>query len=122
VAHNATNEERDRWQYFREIGCIACSLEGGMRGEDRSGTPADVHHLINGYRAGHGATIPLCPWHHRGVKPDETRATQETRDTLGPSLALAPEQFRNRYGGDAFLLDATNRLITVTLQTEQATN
>ena len=56
-----TKADRERFELFKEIGCIACVIEGEYRDQDRRGTPADVHHRLNGYRAGHQQTMPLCP-------------------------------------------------------------
>jgi hypothetical protein len=43
------------------LGCICCYQFGGW-------VHPEVHHLISGNRRmGHNWTIPLCPFHHRGV-------------------------------------------------------
>ena len=88
--------------WFRDLGYIACIIEGERRGEDRSGTPSDVHHEVKGYRTGHHRTIPLCPWHHRGVPPgqfnDHENPHITTAELFGPSLKHSPSGFTNRYG------------------------
>ena len=75
-----------------EVGCVACMQDMQYV------TPCDVHHLIDGSRRrGHGYTVSLCAWHHRGVDP---RPGQE----LLPSLARDPAAFKERYGEDDDLL------------------
>lgn len=62
-----TDAEHRRFDIItREIGCIVCKLQG------KPYTPAEVHHLVSGgKRMGHSYTIPLCPYHHRGVGEGE---------------------------------------------------
>jgi len=89
-----------RFRRLQEIGCIACRLDG------HAGTPADIHHLTDsGRRRGHEATIPLCPWHHRGV------GGSALLSLLGPSRALHRAAFRARYGEDRALLAQVEALI-----------
>lgn len=89
-----TAPERRRIKRMLELGCICCRLHHGIS------QPAEVHHLVEGYRLGHRYTIPLCPWHHRGQHPLGNLA----RDTLGPSLALHKREFIEQYGNERFLL------------------
>jgi hypothetical protein len=100
---------------LQDIGCLACRLEGEHRGEDRRGTPADIHHLLNaGRRIGDHATIPLCPWHHRGVPPSglpAASATAAAEAQLGPSYARNPAAFTARYGSQADLLALAEDLL-----------
>jgi hypothetical protein len=78
---------------------------------DERWNPADVHHLLSGgRRRGNRYTIPLCPWHHRGVPMSRWTLT-EMRNLYGPSLALTPRLFRNEYGSDESLLTLTDGLI-----------
>ena len=108
---NATNAERRRWMLLREVGCIACFVDTGIYG-----TPPDMHHEVKGYRTGHSRTAALCPYHHRGVlesarfnamiplmHPDE-KWPEAAKRLFGPSLALNPAEFRERYGSDAHLI------------------
>ena len=67
-----------------DVGCIACRLDG------RGYEPPDIHHLLNGYRIGHSATIPLCRRHHDAVKSPE---------------------FKKAYGSDHELLEMTNAFV-----------
>lgn len=102
-----TDADARRFRDLQDIGCIACIIEGEKRGEDRRGTPADIHHRINGYRAGHQHTIPLCPWHHRAVPPSHLGRWQATL-ALGPSKAHNPKAFASEYGTDEELERRTN--------------
>lgn len=102
-----TVKEKARWQKFHRIGCIAC-LKDGI-----SNTGFDIHHLINGYRVGHHATIPLCPWHHRGqmiyIPPGALTEAQLHKDM--PSLAKSKRDFVAKYGTEEELLAEVNELI-----------
>ena len=43
-----------------DFGCCACAIDG------HPGTPAAVHHIVEGNRRlGHRFTLPLCPGHHQ---------------------------------------------------------
>ncbi len=57
------NKDQRRYDLLQQIGCIACSREG-------AGYAApDCHHIVEGNkRLGDEYTLPLCPWHHRGVR------------------------------------------------------
>lgn len=94
--------DEKRIKQFYKVGCIACSIDGHHNPE------FDVHHLISGYRIGHHATIPLCPWHHRGVCQGSTDAAKLAH---GPSLKWHPREFTARYGSQAELLDKVNALL-----------
>lgn len=96
-----TRKELKRRIYLikAEVGCVACRQDGHYV------TPCDAHHLISGSRRrGDRFTVPLCPWHHRGVDP---RPGQE----LTPSLARNPEAFEAQYGPDGILLHLTDRAL-----------
>jgi hypothetical protein len=98
-----------RFRRLKEMGCIASWLDG------RPDVPAEIHHLNLGGRAGNRRrgdeyTIPLSPWHHRGVLlPGRTASSM--RLLYGPSLALHSKAFRQRYGRDDELLEKVNGLI-----------
>ena len=99
-----TKADKARFLAFQEIGCVACA-------QDYRFALADAHHLLSGgRRKGHQYTIPLCPWHHRGVPP-EGFAIGGAELILGPSLALSPKRFRDEYGDDDLLLTFTNERI-----------
>lgn len=60
-----TKAEREHLGKVARLGCCLCRRLG------YGATPAEVHHLRDGYgtaeRASHFETIPLCPEHHRGA-------------------------------------------------------
>lgn len=88
---------------IRELGCIACRMDG------RGYVPCEKHHLLtsgrhgNGKRRGERHTIGLCPYHHRGVG--------NPADYGSPSLAREPRRFRELYGEDGPMLVLQNLLI-----------
>jgi hypothetical protein len=96
-----TPRER-RFDSLQRLGCICCLLEcvGWMA--------PDIHHIVDGgYRKHSGgdmATIPLCPWHHRGLPPPGMNEAIAL-NTLGPSLALNKKLFNRTYGGERKLLE-----------------
>src|SRR5690242_16301752 len=95
---------------IREIGCLIANIRGlGF-------LPCEKHHLLttghhgNGKRRGEKATIGLNMWSHRGLALPGWSAAK-CREILGPSYALEPRQFRQRYGTDDELLAKQNELI-----------
>jgi hypothetical protein len=94
-----TKAEARRMELLKtQVGCVACRLDG------RGYEPPDIHHLLSGgKRIGHQATVPLCPWHHRGYGSTES----------GPSLARAPGEFHATYGSDQRLLEITNGFLEI---------
>lgn len=85
--------------------CMACvrnMLRGLMRAD---GEGCDAHHLLaGGKRRGHQYTIGLCPWHHRGVRPERYASDATATRYLGPSLAHGSKQFHATYGTDDDLM------------------
>ena len=53
---------------------------------------------------GHDFTIPLCPYHHRGV-------IQDFEVWKGPSLADGKKPFVEHYGTELELLEKVNNLL-----------
>ncbi len=102
-----TRDER-RFDALRKLGCIACLI-----GLDRYSQP-DIHHIVdNGYRkhsGGNQATIPLCPYHHRGI-PAEGCDYRYMREIYGPSLRLESREFHRIYGTERYLLGYVNQLL-----------
>lgn len=97
-----TKDHRARFRALQDHGCVACRLEGDGYREP------DIHHIVkDGRRLGHDYTIPLCPWHHRGVP------AQNGEILHGPSLATRPRSFVVKYGTEKSLLDRVNRRIGV---------
>lgn len=96
----------NRWVQLQSIGCLACRRYGFHN------QPSDCHHLLSGHkRRGDEFTIPLCPWHHRGVWNDRFQHQKMAEALLGPSLAHASKRFREVFGTDEELLFEANRLI-----------
>jgi hypothetical protein len=92
-----SRRDLSRFDALQRIGCIACRILGVH-------SQADVHHVLSGgRRRGHQDTIPLCPWHHRGVLPPH--------QDLGPSLANGSKPFHARFGRQEELLTMVNELI-----------
>lgn len=100
-----TPEDERRIDLIKEIGCIACLLEGlGCR-------YCEWDHLtVAGFTVGHQASIGLCPWHHRGIC-DEGLSSSQMRDRYGPSKAKGSKTFNAHYGTDEFLLGYQDKLI-----------
>ena len=96
---------------MQELGCTACQLDGVPS------VPGEVHHLLSGgRRISHDHSVLLCPWHHRGVLPSGRKA-EEFAEVHGPSLALAPNAFRRRYGDEEELLAIQDALLDHYLET-----
>lgn len=104
-----TKFERERFGELRRIGCIACLKDGHKNDQ------IDIHHLTEGgRRVGHDATLPLCPWHHRGVVPFMPYAVNQRHlHQTAPSLAVSRYDFERRYGTQKELLAEVNELIGV---------
>lgn len=103
-------EKSRRFDKLRELGCVCCLLNEDI-GLERVCEHAEVHHLNGGGhhgqpRRGDEFTIPLGPWHHRGIGT-ATDLTQRG----GPSWAKGSKPFRAVYGTDDELLALVNSLI-----------
>jgi hypothetical protein len=93
---------------LQAIGCLACRIMGHAGGQ-----PSDCHHLLSGNkRRGDRFTIPLCPYHHRGVWHDRFGSLRAAEALLGPSLALQSKRFREAFGSDDALLSMANGLMS----------
>lgn len=96
----------NRWNHLQAIGCLACRQRGYYE------EPSDCHHLLSGHvRRGDAFTIPLCPWHHRGLWHNRFAHRKLAESLLGPSLALEADAFRAAFGSDNELLEMANVLI-----------
>src|ERR1700691_2087627 len=94
-----------RYEALREIGCIACHVQGF------AAVSAEIHHIVDkGYRkhsGGNQATIPLCAWHHRGnLLNGFTPARMKMM--WGPSMFLEAKEFARTYGSQRELLAIVN--------------
>jgi len=99
---NKADEQRIR--QFYKLGCVACWLD------DVPNPQYDVHHLLSGgIRIGDHATIPLCPWHHRGTFAEAS--SEIAKAEHGPSMALHPKQFTVKYGTQRELLKLVDGII-----------
>ena len=88
-----------RYRKLVDYGCVCCNELGIY-------TPPDMHHVLSGgRRMGNKFTIPLCPYHHRGVKAYWVDAKD------GPSLADGSKPFEKRWGTQAQLLERVNKAI-----------
>lgn len=97
-----------RYDALREMGCVACRQMVPVH------VCAEIHHLVDkGYRkhsGGNQATIPLCPWHHRGVTMAE-RDERYMRALFGPSMRLESREFAKVYGTQRELLARVNEML-----------
>jgi Recombination enhancement, RecA-dependent nuclease len=110
ATHAPTRAERDRIELLVEIGCVVCLVYYQQYREP------DVSHLLDaGSRIGHQATIPECPWHHRGV-PTGRRSPAQMRRILGPCRAHEPAAYAERFGSDADLREMADALMTKTIE------
>jgi hypothetical protein len=101
-----TKADRERFRLLQVIGCLPCRIDG------RPWVPADVHHLLSGgRRRGHAFTLPCCPHHHRGLIPPDCRNQREAEERYGPSLAVSPKAFQERYGTEEELLETVNLML-----------
>ena len=99
--------DKARYDKLQRIGCLACRHYGYYQS-------ADMHHLLSGtHRIGNDATIPLCEYHHRGIWHLRFPSLKKAYTLLGPSLALEPKRFHERFGSDEELLAQAQRLINV---------
>lgn len=106
-----------RFDLLHRLGCIACWLLGVPN------VPPDIHHLVDkGDRKKSGgdmATIPLCPWHHRGVPFGMTQTASACEKWMGPSLALNKKAFVERFDTERKLLAKVDSLIYMKADYEQ---
>ena len=101
------DKRQRRFDRLQRIGCIACRMEDIQ-------SQADIHHIVDkGYRkhsGGDEATIPLCPYHHRGLLPDGM-SQAEAEIMYGPSLALSKREFVLQFGTERSLLMFVDHLL-----------
>lgn len=91
----------------KRLCCLACEIE-----DLPQPSPTEAHHQNAGGHAGQKRLgdeyqVPLCGWHHRGVRPVGMSSDAMTH-IYGPSLALDSKQFRFAYGDDTAQRAATN--------------
>ena len=94
-----------RMAAIKASGCILCLL---VTGKTR---PPDVHHLTSGSRRrGQQYTIGCCPFHHRGLVPDN-HTKQSMSGLVGPSYAWGRRGFHEFFGSDDLLLKIQNLVL-----------
>lgn len=80
------------------LGCLCCLVDG------RPYTPANIHHIREGYgmgqRASHFEVLPLCKGHHQG-DDDRTKV----------AFHQSPEGWRRQYGSEIEQVRLINRFI-----------
>lgn len=91
-----TKAEKQHLDRVAALCCIACRQFG------IDDTPAEIHHLRDGYgaaqRAPYDETIPLCPTHHRS-------------GPYGIAFHAGPKAFEKRYGTERELLEQVRGLL-----------
>lgn len=99
-----------RFSELRDLGCICCRISDAL-GLVVGDNPLEIHHLLSGgIRRGHGFTICLCRWHHRGIVTGVFNDQWATR-YLGPSLAKGSKPFHAAYGSDDHLLHQSDLML-----------
>lgn len=107
-----TKVQRNRLHEVTHGECLACTLNRGWSLAPAYTEGCDAHHLLSGgRRRGHSATVGLCPWHHRGVRPSGCPSDSDARYRYGPSLALESRLFHDVYGDDEALLAMQDRIL-----------
>lgn len=101
-----SRRDLSRFDQLQRIGCIACHILGVH-------SQADVHHVLTGgRRTGHQDTIPLCPYHHRGVIGCVMGVTNGAPSfDPGPSLADGSKPFHKFFGTQQALLAKVNEMM-----------
>ena len=94
---------------LQQIGCICCRTLGFK-------TPPEIHHIVrNMRRIGDDFTLPLCAYHHRGVRPVEEFAKMSfgtTQNIFGVARHVAGRKaFEKQWGPEKDLLKEVNELI-----------
>jgi len=93
-----TVEEQNWMRKISIMGCIACKVHVGAF------VPAEVHHMTSGgRRMGHLFTLPLCPYHHRGVI-DGGMDEAYVKKIYGPSVSHGRKEFEGFFGAEEDLL------------------
>lgn len=99
-----TKAEAERIKRMLRIGCIVTRLKF------RTYTPAECHHIVEGYRLGHWWTLPLSPYYHRGVLAPGFDRCDALR-LYGPSLADGSKLFEQAHGTEKYLWMLVQRLL-----------
>lgn len=107
-----TKAQSTRFDRLKRSGCMACLINDRRLQPRCDGEGSDAHHLLSGgRRRGHDATIALCPYHHRNVRPDDCPNDAHALHRYGPSYETDRRLFRETYGTDDELLAMQNELL-----------
>lgn len=98
-----TKADRAHFERLKAKACVCCRIEGCPQPN-----PTTAHHLLSGgRRRGHQQSVPLCGWHHQGVRLPGA-SNEQMLMLCGPSLANGSKAFHERYGTDDELLSKSN--------------
>lgn len=102
-------KQKDNYRFIeiQERGCVPCFLEARLQGREWVPQPCDMHHVN---QSDHQQTYGNCPWHHRGV-PHSWSNSWEMKQYFGPSMAIEPKKYRQRYGSEVELLALQNKML-----------
>lgn len=107
--HTPTKAQALRIDRIKRGECCCCVINRDIGYATANFGGCDAHHLLSGgRRIGHDATLGVCPWHHRGVKPYDAMTDAEATRQFGPSLAHGSRPFHEVYGSDMDLLAIQN--------------
>ena len=107
-----TKAEDAHLDAITRAGCVCCIAVGLPH--DPYGPRVEAHHLLSGgIRIGHGATVGLCQWHHRGRLIVQGWDHAQHRERLGPSLQEGSTPFHERFGDDASLIEQQAAILAV---------
>lgn len=93
--------EKIRIDAMLKFGCIVTATRIARGLEVPARGKAEIHHLVEGNkRLGHGYTIVLNSWYHRGVVPYPATSKKEARARYGAALSDGRKAFRASHGFD----------------------
>ena len=105
-----TKSEQARFDNMKDLGCIACILDGRLEPFPIHPTYPDIHHMDGRVKPGcELKTVPLCKWHHDGVAngiPNKVML-----ENIGPSWHKHRPYFRRKYGSDKEVIEAVNKYL-----------
>jgi hypothetical protein len=97
-----SKKDLQRYDKLVRYGCICCRMKGWY-------AQPDMHHVLSGgRRTGNQNTLPLCPYHHRGVIVGNMNLPELV---MGPSLAHGSKRFHECFGTEQELLAKVNEAI-----------
>jgi hypothetical protein len=104
-----TKAQQQRQDAIRELGCIACWMEGKTV-KNACGYPTIHHQTRAGFQIGQDATICLASWHHQAIVKDGYTGSKMTAE-FGPSLQRGSKPFFAKYGDNAAQLEFQDALL-----------